>query len=575
MERKALRILALVAAVSLVLAAGAVAQPIGAIDSPTEGQTVSGVVRVSGFVLDMNAVQDIEVLVDGVAVNSAQLYLPRIDVLQMFPTYAGSPTAQPGFITSFLASNYANGPHTVQIRVTESASQAQTIVASVGVIVDNTVNQAPFGYVDIPSPVGLTGANGSFPVYGWAIDDVSINHIDVVIDGQQVAGSVGSGAASTAIYGLPRADVAAAFPDVPNSLNSGFQANIDTTALVNGIHILTVWAWDDQGLGRDIGDRTIQVINNGANLAPFGAIDFPLDKASLLCTTFTSTVDGYPSPCTPELCGGATFTPNFVQGWALDVGARLDAGQVAYVELLLDGAIIANSRTDCVQLGTTMNNCYGINRPDIAQQYPGYVNADNAGFNFTVYFVRNTSAINPLGLSNSLGVYVPTADPLNPAALAGFTTPGKHTIAIRGGDDTSTVTQFGAMSVDILCDETGAAGADQPSFGYIDAPANMEQINGSAYQVFGWAFDIQGIQTVQVDVDGQVVGNATYGLFRPDVPANDPRVRTTNTGFSFILDTTQLSNTQHDIVVYVIDHGGHRTEIGRRKAVVNNNVSTH
>jgi hypothetical protein len=569
MERKALRILALVAAVSCSIAAGAVAQPIGAIDTPTEGQTVSGVVRVSGFVLDMNAVDKVEVLVDGAAVNSAELYYPRIDVLQMFPTYAGSPTALPGFITSFLAPNYANGPHTVAIRVTESATQAQTIVASVGIVVDNTVNQAPFGYVDIPSPVGLTGANGSFPVYGWALDDNAVNHVDVLIDGQQVSGAVGAGLPSTAIYGQPRADVQAAFPDVPNSLNSGFTANVDTTALVNGIHILTVWAWDNQGLGSQIGERTIQVINNGQNLAPFGDIDFPLDKASLLCTNFTTVIDGYPSPCTPELCGTAPFIPNFVEGWALDVGARLDMGQVSYVELLLDGQIVANSRTDCVQQGQTLMNCYGINRPDIAQQYPGYVNADNAGFGFTFYLAHNTTT-----LSNEIAIYLPTADPTTPIAV-GFTTPGKHTIAIRAGDEEETVSQFSAMSVDILCDETGSAGADQPSFGFIDDPANFEQISGDAYQVFGWAYDLQGVQTVQVDVDGQVVGQATYGLYRPDVPLQDPRVRSANVGFSFILDTTQLANTQHDIVVYVIDRGGHRTEIGRRKAIVNNNVTTH
>ena len=35
-----------------------------------------------------------------------------------------------------------------------------------------------------------------------------------------------------------------------------------------------------------------------------------------------------------------------------------------------------------------------------------------------------------------------------------------------------------------------------------------------------------------------------------------------------------LSNTAHDIVVYVIDRHLNRTEIGRRKAVVNNNVPT-
>ena len=568
MERKALRILALVAAVSCSIAAGAVGQPIGAIDTPTEGQTVSGVVRVSGFVLDMNAVDRVEVLVDGAAVNSAELYYPRIDVLQMFPTYAGSPTALPGFLTSFLAPNYANGPHTVAIRVTESATQAQTIVASVGIVVDNTVNQAPFGYVDIPSPVGLTGANGSFPVYGWALDDNAVNHVDVLIDGQQVSGSVGVGLASPAVYGQPRADVQAAFPDVPNSLNSGFTANVDTTALVNGIHILSVWAWDNQGLGSQIGERTIQVINNGQNLAPFGDIDFPLDKASLLCTTIANTTDGYPSPCTPELCGGPLLIPNFVEGWALDVGARLDMGQVSYVELLLDGQIVANSRTDCVQLGQNLNNCYGVNRPDIARQYTGYVNADNSGFQFTFYLIHNAG--DPSG---TIGIYLPTADNATTGpVLVGFTVPGKHTIAIRAGDEEETVSQFSAMSVDILCDQTSG---DQPAFGFIDDPVNFEQISGSAYQVFGWAYDLQGVQTVEVDVDGQVLGQATYGLYRPDVPAQDSRVRSANVGFSFILDTTQLANTQHDIVVYVIDRGGHRTEIGRRKAVVNNNVTTH
>ena len=80
---------------------------------------------------------------------------------------------------------------------------------------------------------------------------------------------------------------------------------------------------------------------------------------------------------------------------------------------------------------------------------------------------------------------------------------------------------------------------------------------------------------VEVDVDGQVVGDATYGLFRPDVPKIDPRVPTDFSGFSFVLDTTKLSNSAHDIVVYVTDRNGNRTEIGRRKVVVNNNVSTH
>ncbi len=557
MDRKALRIVALVAAAACFLARGASAQPFGAIDTPTEGQTVSGIVRVSGFVLDMHAVSSVDLLVDGAVVNSAQTNLPRVDVLEIFPTYYGS--AQPGYLTSFLAGGFSDGSHSVSIRVTESDSHAQTIIASVNVVVDNTINQAPFGYIDIPGPVGMEGANGSFPVVGWAIDDVEVARIDFLVDGQIVAGAVGRGEPSTAQYGSTRPDVEAAFPDVPNSLYTGFSANIDTTALVNGIHQLSVRAWDGQGASRELGTRTVQVINNGANLAPFGVVDFPLDKASLFCATLNNT-GVFPSPCSPETCVPNVLY-NVVKGWALDVGSRLDAGQVSYVELLLDGQIIANTRSDCVQLGQALTDCYGINRPDVARSYPGYVNADNAGFAFSFALLRLSA--DPSGV---IAIYIPSGNSAD-SVLVGFTSPGKHTLAIRAGDEEETVSQFGAMSVDILCDQTGG---DQPAFGYIDTPSNYQFING-VFEVFGWAYDLQGVRSVEMDVDGQVVGTAHYGVYRPDVPVNDPRVPTQYAGFSYVLDTTRLSNSEHDLVIYVRDNPGHRTEIGRRKCVVDNN----
>jgi hypothetical protein len=563
MLRKSPGLLALLAAGAWLLAPCASAQPIGVIDQPTQGQRVSGVVKVSGWVLDFNQVDKIELLVDGTLANRADTNLPRADVLEVFPTYFNSATPNPGYVSSFLASRFPDGPHTIAIRVTES-SQVTTIIGSITVLVDNTINQAPFGYIDIPGPAGVEGANGSFPVSGWALDNEDVDHIDFLMDGQIVAGSVGRGLPSTAIYGTTRPDVAAAFPDVPNSLYTGFQANIDTTKLINGIHQLAVRVTDNLGASRVIGTRTVQIINNGANLPPFGQIDFPLDKSSFFCTTINV---GIPSPCTPDVCG-FTLT-NIVAGWALDVGARLDHGQVSYVELLLDGAILANTRTDCIQTGTGgLVNCYGINRPDVARNYSGYVNADNAGFLFS--FGLLTSSIDPTG---QIAITRPTADPTI-FEIVGFTRPGKHTLAVRVGDEEEAVTQIGAMSVDVLCDPTGA---DFPAFGYIDTPSDYQFING-IFNVFGWAFDFNGVQRIEVDVDGQVVGNATYGLSRPDVPRNDPRVGSITVGFSFLLDTTRLSDSEHDLVIYVVDSTfgtPRRTEIGRRKFVVNNNTLTH
>jgi hypothetical protein len=538
------------------------AQPIGVIDKPEQDQTVWGVVKVSGWVLDVNALDKVELLVDGNFANRADTNLPRADVLEVFPTYANSATPNPGFVTSFLASRFGNGAHSIAIRVTE-ANQSTFLIGPITVIVDNSLNQEPFGHIDIPGPAGIEGTDGPLPVSGWAIDDEDVDHIDFLMDGQIVAGAVGRGRPSTAIYGTTRPDVQAAFPDVPNSLYSGFQANVDTSKLINGVHQLSVRVTDNRGASRVIGTRTIQVINNGANLAPFGQIDFPLDKSNLFCTTIDV---GLPSPCTPDVCG--FVLSNVVAGWALDVGARLDAGQVSYVELLLDGAILANTRTNCVQVGQTLVNCYGINRPDVARNYSGYVNADNAGFLFNFGLVR--SSIDSSGL---IAITVPTADS-TVFNIVGFTTPGKHTLAVRVGDEEETVTQLGAMSVDVFCDNTGA---QFPAIGYIDTPSDYQFING-IFNVFGWAFDFNGVQRIEVDVDGQVVGTATYGLSRPDVPATDPRVPSVSVGFSFNLDTTRLSDSEHDLVIYVVDQQfgiPGRTEIGRRKFVVNNNVLTH
>ncbi len=299
MFRKAPRLSALLASSICLLAKAAAAQPLGGIDYPREGETVKGIVRVSGFVLNHTAIDQIEVAVDGVAVNHADMNLPRPDVLVIFPTYYNSATPNPGFLSAVSARNYSAGHHTVSIRARVADTQQVHEVAHVDVIVDPHQNQAPFGYIDIPGPAGLEGANGSFPVAGWAVDDVDIARVDFLVDGRVVAGAVGRGEPSSATYGTTRPDVAAAFPDVPLALYSGFVANIDTTQFINGIHNISVRATDTDGATRDLGSRRVQIVNNGSNLAPFGRIDFPLDKASLFCI---GEAGGFPSPCTPDVC---------------------------------------------------------------------------------------------------------------------------------------------------------------------------------------------------------------------------------------------------------------------------------
>jgi hypothetical protein len=473
-------------------------------------------------------------------------------------------------------------------------------------LADSTANQPPFGSIDSPG-ASQSGISGSFPVSGWAADDSGvINHIDILVDGRIVAG---------AVFGLPRPDVFAVFPDVPNSGSSGFLANIDTTAFVDGVHLISARAFDGEGASAVIGSRTVQIINNGANLPPFGFLDTPLDKASILCSTVGSpanpcvVLDGIldcfpdpfpnppfvesascPKPCfstgIPGVSVPVSFYKNIVSGWALDVGSFLDRGQVSYVELLIDGQIIANTRRDCVRAGNVMANCYGVNRPDVARAYPGYVNADNSGFNFLFSLVQDSGT----GLFD---VIVP--DSFGFPVGAGFVASGKHTISIRAGDEKETVSQIAVISVDVLCD-TGKFG-DQPAFGYIDVPTDLQFVKG-VVTFSGWAFDydnggkapwINGILRLEMDIDGKVETSIfpPY-IARADVPANDYRVPATPftfgpvafVGWGFIFDTGTLSDGQHDFVVYAWDtpnaatgRPSFRTEIGRRKFVVFNNTT--
>lgn len=573
MSRKAPLSLALLLGVGWLFAQTSQADVIGAIDTPTQNQTVFGVVSVSGFALDFAPIDKIEILVDGVVVNQADLNIPRADVLQVFPNYVNSPTANPGFLSEFLARNYVDGLHSLTVKVTES-SGAVTILGPVSVIVDNSQNQAPFGYIDTPGPVGIEVGSGSFPVTGWALDDQDVDHIDFLVDGEVVYGAVGRGLPGSAQFGSPRPDVYAAFPDLGSeSLYCGFIANIDTTRFLDGMHVIAVRATDNQGLSAQIGTRTIQIENVGLDLAPFGWIDFPLDEASLLCSgTFSEPPSGggCPSPCPPgpPQPGFPGLVPNIVNGWALDTGARLDEGQVAYVELLIDGSIIVNTRLNCILVGGAPANCYGVNRPDVAQLFPGYVNAANAGFQFIFGFFEDPS-------NGLLAVALPTSTATVTTGVE--IAAGKHTLAIRVGDDHDTVTQIGAMSVDLVCDQSTT---NRPAIGFIDSPGVYEFING-IFPVYGWAFDYDGIHKtggvedgIEIDIDGQVVANTNNDGFRPDVPASDPRVTTPYVGFQYLLDTTKLTDGEHEVVVYVLDALSVRSEIGRKKFVVQNNVTT-
>jgi N-acetylmuramoyl-L-alanine amidase len=493
---------------------------VAALDFPDPTVPNSGEILVRGFVLDPVSVNKIELYVDDQFQYNVNKGLPRIDVVEAYPNYPGIQNIAPGFQTGFLASRFTNGPHTVMVKIYFSDGRVFELGRRT-INIDNTINQTPFGHVDIPDLGSAYNASGSFPVVGWAADTDGIGRVNIMIDG---------GILQSAMYGDARPDVANTFPDLPGANFSGFIANIDTTRIQDGVHLLEVVAFDRLGLSRIIGRRQVQVFNNETNLKPFGYLDEPKRDAVL----FGTRCNLRPVIISPPVNSQSHITP--VRGWALDLGTRTNLGRVQYVELMIDGVRWAS--TDDCAFSTVFNvytNCYGLPRFDVQRFYPTYPDSPRSGFMFTM----------DVGALLALGVR-----------------PGNHVLKVRVGDQQQTFTELpGPQGIPVFfeCAEDRVASAS----GFIDIPVQFDYVRGNVtFQ--GWAANERGgIVAVEILVDGDFIGVAQYGFPRPDVQlANPGLLNSLNSGWRFTMDTTKLANARHRLTVRALDSAGLRTEIG-------------
>jgi hypothetical protein len=419
------------------------------------------------------------------------------------------------------AANYANGTHTVNVRITDVTGCSYFLEPRT-VRVDNARNQPPFGNVDLPLPDSSVGDTGVIHIAGWALDDRRINHVEVYVDDLQER---------QAVTGIHRADVAAYYPDTTASIIAGFVANLDSTRLTNGVHHIRVMAVDDQGQKGLLGVRRIQVFNNSANLAPFGVVEFPLLNA----TWFGNCFDPVGGPS-----GGDIVDPRFlmfVTGWALDTSVQTERGGLSHVYLEIDGVTIKDTRINCHReflLNNQPIDCYGYYRPDVEVIYPGFQQAPNAGFHFAV----------------DVGYLL---------TQKGFRE-GGHILQVKAADKEDQIRLLREIPITMEC----ATGNLDPSpLGFVDDPYNYKFVNG-IFPVLGWALDLDNVVQVRVLIDGvrqidavRNVDYAEFGLASPDVAAVYPAYpQRSNARWRFYLDTTKISNSEHDLLVEVLDGRG-------------------
>jgi len=256
---------------------------------------------------------------------------------------------------------------------------------------------------------------------------------------------------------------------------------------------------------------------------------YSLNTSSLSLGTHTITVTAADSDGTPDI-GSATVTVTVqaplptvyidapaqgsavsgtvtVSGWAVD-NVSVVGTAISSVQVKVDGTVVGTAT-------------YGISRADVCAVYPGRPGCPNVGYSYSL----NTSALSV----------------------------GSHTIMVTATDSDGTP-DTGSSSVTVNVQ------APPPTV-YIDAPAQGATVSGIV-TVSGWALDNAStigtaISSVQVKVDGSVVGTATYGSSRPDVCAAYPgRPGCPNVGYSYSLDTSTLNTGSHTITVIATDSDG-------------------
>jgi hypothetical protein len=214
-----------------------------------------------------------------------------------------------------------------------------------------------------------------------------------------------------------------------------------------------------------------------------------------------------PTPSQPvvfidSLAPGATVSGTVtISGWALDSPTSIGTA-IAKVQILVDGTAVGTAT-------------YGGPRPDVCGVYPGRVGCPNVGF---------TYQLNTAGLSA-----------------------GTHTVTAVA-TDTDATPDSGSYSLNL-----NVVAAPAPAV-TIDSPTSGTTISGTA-TISGWAIDNlttigTAISSVQIQVDGAVVGNATYGTARADVCAAYPgRPGCPNVGFSYQFNATGLNAGAHTLTV--------------------------
>lgn len=394
--------------------------------------------------------------------------------------------------------------------------------------------------------IGTVGPNnaatGAAPLTGWVVSATGIAKVVIQVDGQDVG---------QAYYGGARPDVTAAHPGFVDSPAPGFGYHLNTTDFTNGIHRIGAKVFTNGGEVVVLAQKyDVYFNNNPSILPPWGVIEYPRRNQQLYGTCNIAAPTRLLTP---------------VSGWALDLGVEIGDEGIGYIELMVDQALVGpsiflgfdpetqqpafygsdfNTRTGCFFSYHTggLTNCYGFPRQDVEASYPFAINAPAAGYRFVLDIGYLMSGY---GISQ-----------------------GQHTLTVRAGDILTNTALIAEIPVTFLCQENDP---DQGSFGEIETPRGDRPYE-DIITFQGWALDIDGIDHVDIWVDGLFQGEADYGVdTRPGVLAGYPGYPDALAPvWRFDWDSSLLADGNRQLQVYATDVRGFITLIGERTFYVDN-----
>jgi hypothetical protein len=239
-------------------------QPFGSFDTPVEGTTMSGCVPFTGWVLDDEEVESVQLFREGesslVPIGDA-LFIEgaRPDIEQAYPGYPNNYKAGWGYMMlSHFLPKKGSGVLIIHAIATDTTGHQVTLgTKTIKVDNDNAHAVKPFGAIDTPARGGI--ASGSdFVNFGWALTPMPNT---IPFDGSTITVWVDGVPLGNPVYNQWRGDIAAFFPGYNNSNGAVGYFYLDTTQYENGLHTI-VWSVEDDGKNSsEIGSKYFLIQN--------------------------------------------------------------------------------------------------------------------------------------------------------------------------------------------------------------------------------------------------------------------------------------------------------------------------